>query len=77
MRSLDNGEWRAVHVGVLSFDFLNDETAQRWVSEDSPGRPLSGEANDERTGQEEKGIIAFPNAERVVEQNKWDYLARS
>jgi hypothetical protein len=38
-------EWRAVHVGVLSLDFLDDETTQRWVSEDCPGRPLPGEEN--------------------------------
>ena len=40
--------WRAVHVGVLSFDFLDDEITQRWVSEDCPGRPLPGGANSER-----------------------------
>jgi hypothetical protein len=41
-------EWRAVHVGVLSLDFLDDETTERWVSEDCPGRPLPGEQNSER-----------------------------
>lgn len=47
-RSRDDGEWRAVHVGVLSLDFLDDETTKRWVSEDCPGRPLPGEGNCER-----------------------------
>ena len=44
----DDPEWRAVHVGVLNLDFLDDETTQRWVSELCPGRPLPGEANRER-----------------------------
>jgi hypothetical protein len=38
VRSLDDGEWRAVHVGGLKFDFLNEGTTRRWVSEDCPGR---------------------------------------
>jgi hypothetical protein len=42
-RPSDEGGWRAVHVGVLSFDFLDDEITQRWVSEICPGRPLPGE----------------------------------
>ena len=55
VRSLDDGEWRAVHVGALSLDFLDDETTQRWVSEDCPGRPLPGEANSERIKPEGEG----------------------
>src|SRR5262249_25763574 len=47
-RPLVEEEWRAVHVGVLSLDFLDDETTQRWVSEDCPGRPLPEEANSRR-----------------------------
>jgi hypothetical protein len=47
-RPSDDGEWRAVHVGVLSLDFLDDETTRRWVSEDCPGRQLPGEQNSER-----------------------------
>jgi hypothetical protein len=47
-RPLVEKKWQAVHVGVLSLDFLDDEITQRWVSEDCPGHPLSGEANSER-----------------------------
>ena len=47
-RALIERKWRAIHVGLLSLDFLDDETSQRWVSEDCPGRPLPGEANNER-----------------------------
>jgi hypothetical protein len=47
-RSRDDGEWRAVHIGVLSLDFLDDKTTKRWVSEDCPGRPLPEEANSAR-----------------------------
>src|SRR5262249_57986949 len=44
-RSLDNGEWDSVHVGFLSFNFLDDEITQRWVTENCPGGPLLREAN--------------------------------
>ena len=44
-RSLNEGEWRAVHVGVLEFHLLDKETTRRWVSEDCPGRRLP---DDER-----------------------------
>jgi hypothetical protein len=47
-RASDDAEWRAVHVGVLAFDLLEEETTRRWVSEDCPGRPLPGEQNSER-----------------------------
>ena len=30
-RSLDDGEWRAVHVGALSLDFLDDEITKRYA----------------------------------------------
>jgi len=53
VRSLDDGEWRAVHVGVLSLDFLDDETTQRWVSEDCPGSPLQGKKTTSASSQEE------------------------
>jgi hypothetical protein len=33
---LDDGEWLAIHVGVLKFDFFDEETTGRWVSEDCP-----------------------------------------
>ena len=48
VRALDEGEWRAVHVEGLRFDFLNEETTRRWVSEDCPGRPLPREENNDR-----------------------------
>jgi hypothetical protein len=47
-RSSCNEEWRAVHVGLLKFDLLDEETSRRWVSEDCPRRPLPGEQNDRR-----------------------------
>jgi hypothetical protein len=40
--------WRAVHVGLLDFDFLDEETNRRWIFEDCPGRQLPEEANDRR-----------------------------
>jgi len=68
VRPLDDEEWRPVHTDVLSFDFLDDETTQRWVSEDCPGRPLSWEANSERINPEGEDR-PVPNAEPVVEEN--------
>ena len=40
--------WRAVHVGLLNFDFLDEETSGRWLSEECPGRQLPEEINDRR-----------------------------
>jgi hypothetical protein len=45
VRGSDDAEWRAVHVGVLEFDLLDEETTRRLVSEDCPGRPLPREEN--------------------------------
>jgi len=53
VRALGEGEWRAVHVGGLRFDFLNEETTRRWVSEDCPGRPLQGKKTTSASSQEE------------------------
>jgi len=47
-RPTDDPEWRAVQVGILSFDFLDDETTQRWVSEDCPGHRLPADEDSER-----------------------------
>jgi hypothetical protein len=41
-------QWKAVHVGGFRFDFLNEETSERWLAENCPGRVLLGEANAER-----------------------------
>lgn len=46
--SEDGEEWRAVHVGGFKFDFLDEKTTLRWVTEGCPGRRLPGEANSER-----------------------------
>jgi hypothetical protein len=46
--SMDGGEWRAVHVGGLGFDYLDEDTTRRWVSEECSGRQLPGEENDAR-----------------------------
>ena len=43
-----DGIWRAVHLGALQFDFLDDETNRRWTTEECSGHPLHGEANSER-----------------------------
>jgi len=47
-RASDDAEWRAVHVGILEFDLMDEDTTRRWLSEDCPGRPLPGEQNSER-----------------------------
>jgi hypothetical protein len=46
-RSSADAEWRAVHVGVLKYDFFDEEPTRLWVSQDCPGRQLLGEGNDE------------------------------
>jgi hypothetical protein len=43
-----SGGWRAVHVGLLDFDFLDEQTSRRWVSEECPGQQLPEEVNDRR-----------------------------
>jgi len=45
---VDEKVWRAVHVGRCCLDALSDETTQRRILEDCPGRKLQGEENDER-----------------------------
>jgi hypothetical protein len=40
--------WHAVHVGLLQFDYLNEETTTRWIAEQCPGYPLPDEANEIR-----------------------------
>jgi len=40
--------WRAVHVGLLEFDSLAEETSRRWLSEECPGHQLPEEINDRR-----------------------------
>jgi hypothetical protein len=32
-------EWIAVHVGLLEFKPLDEETSRRWLSEECPGAP--------------------------------------
>ena len=32
-------EWRPVHVGLVAFDTLDDETNRQWLSETCPGEP--------------------------------------
>ena len=45
----DLKEWIAVHVGVFTFDFLDDEINRKWLSESCPGRQLPDELNDIRS----------------------------
>ncbi len=46
----DAGRWRAVHIALLRFDFLDEETSRRWGSEECPGRQLPEDINDRRRG---------------------------
>jgi hypothetical protein len=45
----DTGYWKSAHIGLLGFDFLNEETDRSWLSEECPGRPLAAEINDLRS----------------------------
>jgi hypothetical protein len=38
-------EWPAVRVGVLKFDFVDEETTPRWISDDCP---VPGEQSEQR-----------------------------
>jgi hypothetical protein len=44
----DVGCWRAVHVGLLGFDLLDEEISRYWLSEECPGQQLPEEINDRR-----------------------------
>jgi len=60
--SAGKGYWVAVHVGLLGFDLLDEETNHRWVSEECPGRQIPEEINDSRTrANEQKAPEAGPN----------------
>jgi hypothetical protein len=48
VRPPDVGVWKAVHVGGLRFDFLDEETTRRWLTEECPGEMLPSEANSQR-----------------------------
>jgi hypothetical protein len=37
-REPGQSNWKAVYVGALRVDFLDDELSRRWVSEPCPGR---------------------------------------
>jgi hypothetical protein len=37
-----------VHVGLLRFDFLDEEISRGWLAEGCPGRRLPEELNDRR-----------------------------
>jgi hypothetical protein len=50
--SAEVGAWRAAHVGLLGFDFLGEETNQRWLSEECPRRQVPEEINDLRKCRE-------------------------
>jgi hypothetical protein len=39
-------DWGAAHVGLLGFDFLDEETSRRWLSEQCLGRAIPEEMND-------------------------------
>ena len=62
-RSSADAEWRAVHVGVLRYDFLDEETTRLWVSQDCPGRQLAGEGNEERM---QRVTLAGTNSEEEL-----------
>jgi|GraSoiStandDraft_43_1057313.scaffolds.fasta_scaffold1972918_1 hypothetical protein len=46
--SAGTGGWRAVHVGLFGFDFLDEETTHQWTLGECPGEELSDEINDRR-----------------------------
>ena len=48
VRLAETGYWRAVHVGLLGFDSLGEDTNRRWLSEECPRRPIPRENNDLR-----------------------------
>ena len=53
----DREGWWAVHVGLLRFDFLDEEISRRWLAEECPGRRLPEEINDRRMVIEAPGNI--------------------
>src|SRR5262245_58633866 len=64
-RPTDDPEWRAVQVGILTHDFLDDETTQRWASEIAPDADCRRTKTANASGQEEK-CIPVPNVEPVL-----------
>jgi hypothetical protein len=42
------GGWQAAHIGLLGFDFLDEQTNRKWVSNECPGRQIPHEINDLR-----------------------------
>src|SRR5437762_1911296 len=50
-------EWRAVHIGIFRFDFLDELTTRRWVSEECAGEPRMAELNDFRFGSASSGLL--------------------
>jgi hypothetical protein len=42
------GGWRAVHVGLFRFDFLDPAITEQWISGKCPGQQLPEEINDRR-----------------------------
>jgi hypothetical protein len=65
-RSLNEGEWRAVHVGVIEFHLLDKETTRRWVSEDCPGRRLPDDERIHPGGPDDERIHpGGPDDERI------------
>src|SRR5260221_3241405 len=52
--------WRAVHIGIFRFDFLDDLTTKRWVSEECTGQPRMAEMNDLRLNGAPKALLERP-----------------
>ena len=40
--------WKAAHIGIFCFNFLDELTTRQWISEKCPGQPLLAEVNDLR-----------------------------
>jgi len=56
-------EWRAVHIGIFRFDFLDELTTRRWLSEECTGQPRPAEMNDLRLSSASNGLLERPTLE--------------
>jgi hypothetical protein len=53
-------EWKAAHIGIFRFNFLDELTTKRWTSERCLGQPLLAEVNDLRHSMAIKGSLERP-----------------
>jgi hypothetical protein len=48
VKRIDAAEWSAAHVGIFSFNLLDEFISRRWLCEKCPGKALAAELNDVR-----------------------------